>query len=503
VDLEGTKRHIVAISDVHLGTPGPTTWFQPHLHQPYLERLLRWVIDQADAVRELVLLGDVVDLWTYPVDAVPPTFADIVDAHPTLLGPDGLLAEVSAALDGAVSYVPGNHDMGLTHDDVALLAGVRLVDAVPYEPAPGVLLAHGHHDTLFNAPAAHGPWAPLPLGYFVTRAVATRWARDLPDGQTVSDLPYQGNPNGIDLGSLTKVASGLGARSIGATLVDYVAGACKVELDEPIVLPDGSTTTLAEARAVYADTWTRWADAAGGGVLGHAEALRATLADFDGTCLGWFAQRTVLRHDAQLMVMGHTHVPAVGLAQGFVRYVNSGFGCPSGPDLANEVHPQAVTFSVIDADDHTAAVWGVDLEDGCRPVPARPARITVASGQDRSCYVELDNSAGDGELELVVAATTSGNHVVPPPQRVEAGAVARFWLQDNPGASGSSGTATYRRIGGRAHGDEVTLAYACPMIGRNAASGTDRFTARAGDGPWLEGEVAPRGRPVFARFDLS
>ena len=37
----------------------------------------RWVADQAEHVAELVLLGDIVDFWTYPADETPPTFAEI------------------------------------------------------------------------------------------------------------------------------------------------------------------------------------------------------------------------------------------------------------------------------------------------------------------------------------------------------------------------------------------------------------------------------------------
>ncbi|MFN8017724.1 MAG: metallophosphoesterase [Acidimicrobiales bacterium] len=211
-DLEGTKRHIVVISDVHLGTLAPTVWYQPHLHEPYLLRLLGWVERNAAHVRELVLLGDIVELWTYPADEEPPTFADIVAAHPAVLGPDGALARLVDALDGAVTYVPGNHDMGVTAEEVGLVRSrrtgraVRLVEDVPYLPAPRVAMAHGHHWTLFNAPAS-GPWGELPLGYFVTRAVATRWKHQLGEGETVAGLAGQG-ANGIDMGSLGRIVSG-------------------------------------------------------------------------------------------------------------------------------------------------------------------------------------------------------------------------------------------------------------------------------------------------------
>jgi hypothetical protein len=173
-----------------------------------------------------------------------------------------------------------------------------------------------------------------------------------------------------------------------------------------------------------------------------------------------------------------------------VRYVNSGFGCPSTPDLERELDPHAVTFSVIDTTERTAAVWGVDLDLGCRPVDGPPP----ASPWPRPGPLLLRGHRQPRparRLELV-RHTTSGTYVVPPPERVPAGAVARFWLQDNPGAAGSSGTATYRRTTADVHGEpdgEVTLRYACPTIGRNAASGTERWAARVGDGPWKEQQV--------------
>ena len=147
-ELSGHKRHVVAISDVHLGTLGPTVWYQPHLHEPYLTHLLDWVVQEADHIRELVLLGDIVDFWTYPADVRPPSFADIAACHPAIFGIDGSLAAVLDALDGQVTYVPGNHDQGITSDEVASIRSrrghhVRLVEDVPYIPVPGLAMAHG------------------------------------------------------------------------------------------------------------------------------------------------------------------------------------------------------------------------------------------------------------------------------------------------------------------------------------------------------------------------
>lgn len=513
--LDGDKRHIIAISDVHLGTDRPTVWFQPELHLPYLVHLLDWVVDQADHVRELVLLGDIVDLWTYPCEEQPPTFADIVATHPAVFGLEGALARVLDALDGAVTYVPGNHDMGVTGDDVALVASpgghrLRLHDGVPYVPASGIAMAHGHHFTLFNAPATRAPWAPLPVGYFITRAVSSKWARDLAEGETVADLPDQGAPNGIDLGTLAATVAGIGARSISGTVVDFVTGATGTSAATEVVMPDGSTVTLGEARAEHADAWTEWATAAGGGVVGQASALRATLADFDGTCLGWFAQRLALEHDAELVVMGHTHIPVDGLEAAMVDYLNTGFDCPSGPDLARDQAPQRVTFAVIDAQEATGELWAVAGPQGeggglrCEPIEAPPTRVGLRAGNDFSCYVIVDNTDGAHDLELVGSSASKGTFVVPPPARIAAGERGRFWLQDLVGLIGSEGSATYRRTGpgGSDEGEDLELRFACPAIGTNRASGTPSFATRAGTDPWVDDRIAHWGRPFAVAFDV-
>lgn len=518
--LTGHKRHVVAISDVHLGTLHPTVWYQPHLHEPYLTHLLDWVVREAEHIRELILLGDIVDFWTYPADVRPPTFAEIAACHPAIFGIDGRLAAVLDALDGQVTYIPGNHDQGITADEVASIRSrggyrVRLVEEVPYVPVPGLAMAHGHHDTLFNAPATSGPYAPLPLGYFVTRAVATRWAQGLAEGQTVADLAGQGAPNGIDLKSLVGVASGVGARSVAVTVLDFVAGATAMSPITDIVMPDGSTANLLDARTAYADCWTEWADGHGGGIAGQSAAGRATLADFDGTYLGWFAQRMAFEHDCDLVVMGHTHVPVGGLDASLVNYINTGFDCPSQPDLERDLAPQHVTFAVIDTrptdDDPDAApfdpaIWAVS-DDGeaalrCHPIDAPTTSIVSGATMDYSCYVVVDNRFGASDLELVDAVASFGTFVVPPPERIAAGGEGRFWIQDLLGAAGSDGRVTYRRVD-EPDGEPIELWFTCPTAGTNACSGPGSFATRAADGEWREERIAHWGHPFFVEYEIT
>ncbi|QXC61996.1 metallophosphoesterase [Aquihabitans sp. G128] len=505
------KGHVVVLSDVHLGTDGPTVWYQRDVHEAYLVHLLDWVLAEAEQVRELVLLGDVVDLWTYPGHERPPTFADIVATHPAVLGPDGKLGEVLDALDGAVTYVPGNHDMGVTAEEVATIASpgghhVRLVTDAPYLPlgeGSGLALTHGHDFTLFNAPHLRNPWAPLPVGYFVTRAVSTGWARRLAPGQTVADLAGQGAPNGIDLGSLGAIASGLGAWSITASLLDFVCAATGVTGADTYLLPDGRVVTLDEVRAAYANCWTEWVVDHGGGLVGTASAVRSALADLDGSYLGWFAQQLAFTEQVELVVMGHTHVPIAGIDTSPIRYLNTGFDCPSGPDRDSPSNPQRTTFAVVDVEALDGEIWEVVHDDDgdlvCRAATAGRARIGQSTGMDFSTYVELDNTLGAEDLDLVASTAEYGFFAAPPPERVGAGEVGRFWIQDSFGPSGSTGTATYV---GRDGGDELVLRFGCPTLGANLASGAAGIATRTGAGPWIEGEVVRRGHPLFVRFTV-
>jgi hypothetical protein len=286
-----------------------------------------------------------------------------------------------------------------------------------------------------------------------------------------------------------------------------------VGLDLTIDMPDGSKATLADARHAFADCWSDWSAAEGGGIVGQAGAARAALADFDGTGLGWFAQRLALQHGADLVVMGHTHAPIGGLDDGMVEYVNSGFDCPSTPDQQRDHDPVQVTFAVVDLGEATdrdpeprptGRVWAVG-DDGCRPIDAPTTKVTAAPAQDFSCYVTLDNTAGAHAWELVEVTAAHGHHVVPPPGRIEPGEVARFWLQDQIGATGSAGSVRYRRTGAVDDADapEIELAYACPLVGTNAVTATAPFATRVGgDDRWHEERVAHWGHPFFVELDL-
>lgn len=495
------RNRIVLISDVHIGDGSPTVWYQPHLHEPYLLALLDHVQAQAHEIGELVILGDFVDFWTYPPGRRPPGFAQIAAANPKVFGPDGRLPRLLDALDGRITYVPGNHDGEITQVDLDMIRSpngrsIRLHRDPVYVPAtsgPRLAFAHGHHWTMFNAPYPGTRFGSLPVGHFVTRSFSHYLETILKPGQSVADLPDQGQPNGLSLSGLAKSVD---SNFVG-TALDYVTRVTSMPQDLPIILPSGQTATIAEAKQVYAGLWAHWAERGGGGVDGDMEAAKAALADANGTYLPWFAQRMGLQQNAQLVVFGHTHEPISGLKQGFIDYMNTGFDCPSAPDIGKK-HP---TFMEVDTLTGKGRLKQVAARNGRYEVAdfdeARRDSIVYGPTFDFSTYVTIDNRSGSSDLVRTSLSAEDGRYVVEPPARVKAGAVARFWIQDRPGAVGTKGSATYQASGGR----QVALSFACPTgLASNAAAGAP-FRSRTGDDAWGgPNEAARRGHPFFVEF---
>src|SRR5262249_32360561 len=160
-------------------------------------------VQNAGMFQEVILLGDLVDTWTYPPSVPPPSMADIIAANPNVLGSGGALAKVVKAVP-KVTFLLGNHDGTLTPTDITALqksvGPVELVDPVRVLTGTSgrrTAFSHGHLWTMFNAPDERAPYGDsLPVGHFVTRAFSYMMANKLPPGQTVADLPNMGYPSG-------------------------------------------------------------------------------------------------------------------------------------------------------------------------------------------------------------------------------------------------------------------------------------------------------------------
>jgi UDP-2,3-diacylglucosamine pyrophosphatase LpxH len=367
----GAKSKIVVISDVHIGIDARTNWYQSSVHEPYLAAILNWIIANAAQIREVVLLGDIVDFWTYPSDTQPPDVDAIVAAQPALFGPSGLFGKVAAALPGAVHYVVGNHDIGITAADVAKLTPPNA--PIAFEPGTvrlplgnsAVVLTHGSEYVLFNAQdnAARNPHAPLPLGHFITRSAATYFAKKgLQPGQTVADLPNVGTPlnagffagfGGL-VGSLSDSANWQNV-SAAQIMLDYVIGTMELTPADvsPFTLPGGAVATIAGVYAAYDSLFADWVERKG--LLGAVAAVRNDLNEV----LDDYGHEAAATSGASVVVMGHTHTAKntpFSTDFGQSVYVNSGFECASLPDLPQK----PPTFAVVDVGDTsiTTSIFG-------------------------------------------------------------------------------------------------------------------------------------------------
>ena len=514
------KARTVVISDVHIGSNVPTCWYQRAVHEPYLATVLDYIAafasDVDNPVGKLVLLGDLFDFWTYPPDQQPPTVDDIIAANDVILGPDGKLAKAVQALNGNVVYLHGNHDIGVTQADLDRLPlggyHIPLIDDLVVDDT-GIVLTHGHLFTMFNAPDDRYP-GDVPVGHFVTRAIAYLLENTLAPGKTAADLPSQGSPYGFDL---TSFAPGLLAQlagpSITGILLDYFSARCGLPETQPILMADGSQMTISDAKAKYDGLWDDWVARYGGGEVGELIAAKAVHADYDGGYMAWFAEKAAWDNGAHGAVTGHTHVPKQGIQNSTCLYVNCGFECPAVPDVA--AGAAAFNFGVISSDG-TPTLWCVIKQDGtycvgpsppvCNPdtgLPTCPDQVVYSPFSDFSCYITIANATSE-DLTKTAETADTGYYVTDPPDTIPAGATARFWLQDFPGIQGAEGGTTYVPSGG---GDSLGFSYGCPTgIFQNYASGGSSFVAGSGSPPASSqppNTVPPYGHPLFVDFRVD
>lgn len=112
------------------------------------------MLKENDANR-LVFLGDLFDLWLYPVDTVPDTIPQIINNYP----------DIAAAIKYCVKniadvfYIPGNHDMFVCQNDLIALGSdskeLQLIDAKTYNEKYSCnqfYIEHGNSADMFNAP---------------------------------------------------------------------------------------------------------------------------------------------------------------------------------------------------------------------------------------------------------------------------------------------------------------------------------------------------------------
>jgi UDP-2,3-diacylglucosamine pyrophosphatase LpxH len=324
----GARDRIVFISDVHIGQRNadgsPAGWFYG-MYEVYLTIIL-FKVSMDRRVRELVFLGDLFDTWMYPPEEKPQSVAEIVAAWSGSLFMAPLLKCI-ASLD-AVYYIPGNHDMQVTQDDLSALSsggkGIKLVTAAEYNAEKRLRcgaefhVEHGNDGDFFNAPDDdHDSVQGLPFGYFVSRIVSA--AEDF-DVESVFRSAYAKVLASDFVEKKGESADNRAGRLFVRFFLDAVIAWANTKREDGqklgnstvVVLPEGYTdVTIADVKQCYSSLLPQWLESrqtymfAAAGKSGLDRYARKKFGE-KGRFL-WVKRLFSCAPPELVVIMGHTH----------------------------------------------------------------------------------------------------------------------------------------------------------------------------------------------------
>lgn len=313
------------ISDIHMntenslaGTSGGHPW--GWLKQDRITQLAAF-LDYAKGISdltEIVILGDLADNWVCPIDILPGTMQQVLNAAPNQ-PIVSRLKKLSQTGKIRVTYLPGNHDMtmpgSLIHDIFPgmVYGGDSLSNS---RFSNGRLSAeHGSAYALFNAPdRANNPGTGIPLGYFISRVVATK-ARDSGNG----DIPV--------LRHIDDLLEMIGPNTLAESVLSTVMEEAGVTDKDTIFLQNEtgkqSTITLGEVKVKFRNLFTQVQERVGLGM-----AIKYVLAEIG--YLDDIADRICKASGINTVVLGHSHDWELDKDKWFVKnrvYANCGTWC--------------------------------------------------------------------------------------------------------------------------------------------------------------------------------
>ncbi|MCX6161742.1 MAG: metallophosphoesterase [Ignavibacteriae bacterium] len=183
----GTERNmIVVLSDMHLGAD--LTYSQCVNNRGSLAKLLQQ-IKAAPNVKELVIAGDLIDEWWVPCDVNTYQGSNQSNLVQRIAAANSevftVINQIIQENKIIVTFLPGNHDMGITAANVNLiLPGINQVHDAQgvgtYNPAsmPVLAIEHGNRYNFITAPDPISnidsvPGSFYPTAYFSTRIATT------------------------------------------------------------------------------------------------------------------------------------------------------------------------------------------------------------------------------------------------------------------------------------------------------------------------------------------
>ena len=315
----------VYIADIHMNAGKglqdsnkghPYEWLGPGEADRFA-KFLEHLNDPA-TIKEIIIIGDLMDDWVYPVDVVPPSLQSILSVKINKKIVQAL-KKLAKNKKIKVVYLPGNHDMGVTRELVTksfpgiIFGGTAFRNSI-YRTSR-LRAEHGSAHAMFNAPdPINSPVARLPLGYFISRVIATK-ARDTGS----SKRHYWRYADDL--------LEAFGPQRLGASVFEAVLEEAGLDETTEILMPktNGKVmfVTAGQVKQKYAALYDQWQEIKGTGI-----ALKAMMAEIG--LLGHMADHLCKQGDTNIVIFGHSHDWKLDKDVWFVEdriYANCGTWC--------------------------------------------------------------------------------------------------------------------------------------------------------------------------------
>lgn len=345
--MNAKHEYDIFLSDIHIGIDASTNLYQTSEHQGGLKAILKHIQD-AKNIRNVVILGDWVDLWMYRTSAAPKADADLLEDREKLLptiqqifrANPGVFTEQKdgsgdfiscmKTIHGRFHYVNGNHDITVTSEQINGFLPTGFPKPIIHHDrtylSEKVYAEHGHFYSMTCRPTGKAS-IPLPLGYFLTRAGADKGLK-----QPTNMLPILEKFKRMGY-SFTK--------SILMAIASEAQDDWSIVKKFQFRMPDGHVLTSEDVERMFPDgpefnlDAFKHTDMA----MGDPNYLREKVNGKGGT-------------DYSVALMGHTHVECEGpLHKPRDEYLNTGFLC-GNQDVAS-------TFVKVSVGDPKATVYEV------------------------------------------------------------------------------------------------------------------------------------------------
>lgn len=307
--LNMARTKALFLSDIHLSsqarydnTEFPTN-YKPAAHTPRLIGFLtKYLAENKQKLKDVVLLGDIFDTWACPAKELPPKVEDIAAANQEVIAAFKTIMAEGIKL----FFIEGNHD----HDSDA--SRQKVADAIA-----GVIIAkhylngriyavHGHDYDIFNKlDYTADPGNGIPIGYFITRLSNT-----IPGG---ADAPRNLPAYLDDLLEATFTR-----QNLFSSMIEALAEKAGLSENDGVFLPDGRKVSIAELKTRYA-------------VLGEEYTPDQVIANlYARRYMDVPADRLCHENQYKIVVFGHTHKRYMDKDWLFVDdriYANTGAWC--------------------------------------------------------------------------------------------------------------------------------------------------------------------------------